>query len=201
MEFCAICGKKVGLNRFGIGKTESGNILWKCPACAKKGGYIKIVGEKAYLCDKEGTIIETPNYYKETRVLCNSCGHTYSFSQADIDDNKKIAKSAMWSSIGGIAGALSGAYAAGAINNASAEQKISQIKDYTKCPHCNSSDITFLSDEEWDELKEKKMKQETHQSTQDFSVADELKKFKELLDNGVISQEEFDAKKKQLLGI
>ena len=33
------------------------------------------------------------------------------------------------------------------------------------------------------------------------SNADELKKFKELLDLGVISQEEFDAKKKQLLGL
>ena len=33
------------------------------------------------------------------------------------------------------------------------------------------------------------------------STADELKKFKELLDNGVITQEEFDAKKKQLLGL
>ena len=31
--------------------------------------------------------------------------------------------------------------------------------------------------------------------------ADELKKYKELLDTGVISQEEFDAKKKQLLGV
>ena len=31
------------------------------------------------------------------------------------------------------------------------------------------------------------------------SNADELKKYKELLDSGVISQEEFDAKKKQLL--
>ena len=31
--------------------------------------------------------------------------------------------------------------------------------------------------------------------------ADELKKYKELLDNGVISQAEFDAKKKQLLGL
>lgn len=31
--------------------------------------------------------------------------------------------------------------------------------------------------------------------------ADELKKYKELLDSGVISQEEFDAKKKQLLGL
>ena len=33
------------------------------------------------------------------------------------------------------------------------------------------------------------------------SCADELKKFKELLDAGVITQEEFDTKKKQLLGL
>lgn len=33
------------------------------------------------------------------------------------------------------------------------------------------------------------------------SNADELKKYKELLDSGIISQEEFDAKKKQLLGL
>lgn len=36
---------------------------------------------------------------------------------------------------------------------------------------------------------------------QQVSGADELKKYKELLDMGVISQEEFDAKKKQILGI
>lgn len=34
-----------------------------------------------------------------------------------------------------------------------------------------------------------------------ISTADELKKFKELLDMGVITQAEFDAKKKQLLGL
>lgn len=33
------------------------------------------------------------------------------------------------------------------------------------------------------------------------SVADEIKKFKDLLDMGAITQEEFDAKKKQLLGL
>lgn len=41
----------------------------------------------------------------------------------------------------------------------------------------------------------------TVQVVQQASAADELKKFKELLDMGVISQEEFDAKKKQLLGL
>lgn len=33
------------------------------------------------------------------------------------------------------------------------------------------------------------------------SQADELKSFKELLDQGIITQEEFDAKKKQILGL
>ena len=33
------------------------------------------------------------------------------------------------------------------------------------------------------------------------SPADEIKKFKELLDEGIITQEEFDLKKKQLLGL
>lgn len=37
--------------------------------------------------------------------------------------------------------------------------------------------------------------------TSAVSEADELKKFKELLDMGIITQEEFDAKKKQLLGL
>lgn len=36
--------------------------------------------------------------------------------------------------------------------------------------------------------------------TKELSI-DELKKFKELLDMGIITQEEFDAKKKQLLGL
>ena len=45
------------------------------------------------------------------------------------------------------------------------------------------------------------------QKTEDRTVevkssnADELKKYKELLDDGVITQAEFDAKKKQLLGL
>lgn len=36
---------------------------------------------------------------------------------------------------------------------------------------------------------------------QQLSNADEIKKYKELLDSGVITQEEFDAKKEQLLGL
>lgn len=39
------------------------------------------------------------------------------------------------------------------------------------------------------------------QVVQQLSSADEIKKYKELLDSGIITQEEFDAKKKQLLGL
>jgi len=44
-------------------------------------------------------------------------------------------------------------------------------------------------------------KPQVAQVVQQSSALDELKKLKELLDMGIISQEEFDAKKKQLLGL
>ena len=47
----------------------------------------------------------------------------------------------------------------------------------------------------------KKQKNSPVVTTAALSPADELKKFKELLDSGIITQEEFDAKKKQLLGL
>lgn len=40
-----------------------------------------------------------------------------------------------------------------------------------------------------------------NQNNSGVSSADELKKFKDLLDANIITQEEFDAKKKQLLGL
>ncbi|QTD41944.1 SHOCT domain-containing protein [Sporosarcina sp. Te-1] len=47
-----------------------------------------------------------------------------------------------------------------------------------------------------------KQKNESNNTTSSaLSTADEIKKFKELLDEGVITNEEFDKKKKELLGI
>ncbi|WP_342538500.1 SHOCT domain-containing protein [Sporosarcina sp. FSL K6-1540] len=43
--------------------------------------------------------------------------------------------------------------------------------------------------------------EEKETTTYSFSTADEIKKFKELLDDGILTQEEFDAKKKELLGL
>ena len=44
-------------------------------------------------------------------------------------------------------------------------------------------------------------REESQAQSSSVSVADEIKKFKELLDIGAITQEEFDAKKKELLNL
>ena len=44
-------------------------------------------------------------------------------------------------------------------------------------------------------------RQTSKPASNEASSVEDLKKYKELLDTGVISQEEFDAKKKQLLGV
>lgn len=128
---------------------------------------------------------------KEYRMRCNVCGNIYCFTGKDLKDNVKAAKSAALSSVGTVAGALSGNWIAGAVNNQNANNEMSKIRDYSRCPKCNSTDVTPISDDE----------KISCESSNNVSVADELKKFKELLDMGAISQDEFDEKKKQLLGL
>lgn len=189
-ETCAICGKEVGLNRFKIGNTTDGRAMWKCPECAHKGGLLKI----DYATGK-ATLIE--NKDTETRMKCNACGHIYCYTFEDLQRNEKLAKSAVTDSLVGVGEAVGGTRLGSQVATAKADSKLSQIVDYTKCPHCHSVDVRALSKEEWETEKAKK----SQGNNAPVSSADELKKFKELLDMGVISQEEFEAKKKQLLGL
>lgn len=191
---CALCNKPVGLNRYAIGKTASGKTLWKCPDCARKGGYLKIVGEKAYLCDKDGNVFEDQN--EEIRVKCDTCGHVYCYNQADVAENQRNANAAVRSSALSVMNALGGTQYGTHANMADADRAMDKIVDFSKCPKCNSRNIRKLSKEEFE--REKTAKSYAPSAA---SAADELKKFKELLDMGVISQAEFDAKKKQLLGL
>lgn len=50
-------------------------------------------------------------------------------------------------------------------------------------------------------LERQDMKYNTPKKEVHTSNADELKKYKELLDSGIITEEEFNAKKKQLLDL
>lgn len=190
---CAICGKEVGLNRFKIGKTTSGKEIWKCPACAKKGGLLNIdyVTGKVTFIDNKDT---------ETRMKCNVCGHIYCYTFEDLQRNEKLAKSAVADSLLGVGEALGGTRLGSQVATAKADAKMDKIVDYKKCPKCHSTDVKALSKEEW-ETEKAKQGQIASTSAPTISAADELKKFKELLDSGIITQEEFDAKKKQLLGL
>lgn len=49
--------------------------------------------------------------------------------------------------------------------------------------------------------KEDKSEESSSTEVKETSAADEIRKYKGLLDDGIITQEEFDAKKKQLLGL
>ena len=130
------------------------------------------------------------------RKKCEICGHIFCYTLDDIERNQQLAKSARSSSIAGIAGALGGYYAASANNTQSANDQLARIVDYSKCPRCGSHKLVDATEED---IERNKNPQSA--VVQQASAADEIKKFKELLDMGVISQEEFDAKKKQLLGL
>ena len=125
----------------------------------------------------------------EFRMKCNVCGNIFCFTKKDLENNSKNYKSAVLSSAAGLAGAFSGQYAASAVYQQNATQAMGAVVDYNKCPKCNSTDIALLGQ---DETASKTV-------PESFSVADEIKKFKELFDAGVITQDEFDAKKQQLL--
>jgi hypothetical protein len=60
----------------------------------------------------------------------------------------------------------------------------------------SSNDIAHEIKEKIDELKH-----EYSVPLQQTSTADEIRKYKALLDDGLIAQEEYEAKKKQLLGL
>lgn len=86
-----------------------------------------------------------------------------------------------------------------AVNAGNTNDSLNRIVDYNKCPKCGSRSLRELTKEEFQQEIQAAKAQQAPAAP--VSAADELKKFKELLDSGVITQEEFDAKKKQLLGL
>ncbi len=132
----------------------------------------------------------------EFRKKCNVCGHVFCYRESDIIRNKQLAKQAKTSANLSMLNAVAGTRYDSYEMSKSANRAIDQIVDYSVCPNCNSSDLRDATDEE---IKQAQSNNGNVASI--ISSADELKEFKELLDSGVITQEEFDAKKKQLLGL
>ena len=133
----------------------------------------------------------------EHRLRCNVCGKVYCYSHEDIIKNYQNAKRAASASLTAGLNALAGSSITYSTESNRAEQLQDKITDFTHCPNCHSTDVTELTEEEF-----RQANMAAHAPiAQAPSSADELKKYKDLLDTGVISQEEFDAKKKQILGL
>lgn len=147
----------------------------------------------------EGYVLEdvTEEDFEDTiehRMCCNVCGHIFCYTDKDLKENLKNAGMGVLSSLGGLASTLGG----GTIFHThhltgQANRYTDKIIDYSRCPSCNSSDIS--------EIKDAENSQQSSNTQSSTSSVEEIKKFKELLDMGIITQEEFDTKKKQLLGL
>ena len=196
---CGVCGKTVGLNRYKIHKSDA----WCCADCFKRaGGATAINVSKATIEDikkildpnaEADTFVSTN---REFRRKCNICGCVFCFNDDDLRRNRQNAKMARVNALGSVGSAVAGTKMDMYAQSSKADKYLDKIVDYSRCPQCNSTDLKELTEEE---LKAEQAK--TSNSSAAVSAADELKKFKELLDAGIISQEEFDAKKKQLLGL
>ncbi len=146
-------------------------------------------GEKAIKYIEEFVI---KNNSTEIKKRCKVCNHIFCYSSIDLYKNASNQKSASRAAFAGAMQAIGGTAIASSSELNRSQQLQAQVIDYNRCPKCNSRDLEVLSDEQYEEL---------NSGSNSNSVPDEIKKFKELLDNGIITQEEFDAKKKQLLGL
>lgn len=139
----------------------------------------------------------TERVSNERRMRCNVCGHVFCYNDEDVSKNLKNAGVGAISAIGGLASIFGG----GTIFHThhlqgQADRYTDKIVDYSRCPSCNSTDISEMKN-----VEEKRPNQSNSDTISAVSPAEEIKKFKELLDMGAITQEEYDAKKKQLLGL
>lgn len=190
---CAVCGKKIG---FLTGHLDflDGSVCTKCYEAAGYNSFdtaeiLKMRSKKVEEWKNEGKA--------EYRKKCNVCGKIFCYTEMDLHNNRVNAGQALASAIGGASSTIGGSSRATMEFGKATDRAADRVIDYNKCPECGSVDLVMLTKEEFEA---EKAKQENKNSGA-VSAADELKKFKELLDMGAITQEEFDAKKKQLLGL
>ena len=91
----------------------------------------------------------------------------------------------------------------GASSNAM-RKSIGCIEDcavYKKCLYTSDFDVSGYAHKGEVKKNENENENANLKNEKNFSVADEIRKFKSLLDDGIITQEEFDAQKKKLLGL
>lgn len=163
----------------------------------------EILDAFAYLSEKTGaseidaqieSSIQDRRHANEHCMKCNVCGNIFCFTNEDLKQNAINAEN------NAIAGALGLINLVSPVSNSTlvtatnlARAGRGPVRDFSHCPKCGSENISPFDPK----TEQSKLIAEP----QAGSAADEILKFKNLLDQGVITQEEFDMKKKQLLGL
>lgn len=192
---CGVCGKEVGWSRYKIAMDNA----WCCAKClklAQKNGKCVVNVRKITISGLKKLVdggMEAFREDREYRKKCNVCGHIFCYKDSDIYRNKQLAKEARTSANLALMEAIGGTRIASNQQSAAAERASDKIVDYSRCPKCNSTSLSDATEEE--------LRRAVSSGDSAVSAAEELKRFKELLDSGAISQEEYAAKKKQLLGL
>ena len=127
-------------------------------------------------------------------IRCNVCGHVFCYTNLDVEANKQLQLAIADKEISAARNTLWVSKSLGGVQYQQAEMMKMRSKDFKHCPQCNSTDICEIP-------KAEPIPAAETPAVPAASAIDELKKLKELLDMGIVTQEEFDAKKKQLLGL
>lgn len=154
----------------------------------------KEAGEEAFKFIKEHTEQHANEDAKEIRMKCNVCGHIFCYSGLDLKKNIQHMKDAQRSALLSVGQALFTNQISSQMSSNDAQRHMDKVVDYSHCPNCHSANLVEITEEEAKNAT-------ANQNAPASSAMDELKKLKELLDMGIVTQEEFDAKKKQLLGL
>lgn len=128
---------------------------------------------------------------KELVFKCNTCGNIFAYTKQEKEDNDRrmgeVALHEGISMLNAVAGTQYNMYE----QQKQADAISSKIIDFSKCPKCNSKDIVKINSNQ--------VNNKTKEDNSD--KYEELKKLKELLDMDIITQEEFEKKKKELLNL
>jgi len=141
------------------------------------------------------TYTDAASASREYRMRCKVCGHIFCYTDDDIKENEENAQIVERERKSAVLNAFAGTTLQSSLDTASADRRAAMLRDFSRCPQCHSADLVELT------ADADAAAPAAEPATAPFSAADEIRKFKELLDLGVITQEEFDAKKKQLLGL
>ena len=129
---------------------------------------------------------------KEYRMKCKVCNTIFCYTQEDLEQNKgnQLSKNILTLSV--LLNAATGKEYSMHEADKAASRVESKIKNFDRCPNCGSKEIEDIS------LVEEKTNN-TKEITQ--NNIEQLKMLKEMFDTNLISQEEYERKKKDILGL